>query len=103
MTFPAVILVTTVDVAPGVEDEFNGWYNEKHLPEVMACPGFRSAARYEAVAGEPRFIAIYELESEDALRTPEMSRVRGWGDMFPYVRNFHERVYRRTHEHLGNE
>ena len=99
MTFPTVMLLTSVDIAPEAEDAFNRWYNEKHLPEVMSCPGFRSAARYQATLGEPRYIAIYELESEDALETPEMLRVRGWGEMFPHVRNFHERVYRRIHEH----
>ena len=95
MSFPRVILVTTVDIAPEGEGPFNRWYNETHLPEVMACPGFLSAARYECVQGEPRYIAIYELDSEGALQTPEMKRVRGWGEMFPFVRNFHERIYRR--------
>ena len=32
-----------------------------------------------------------------ALREYEMQRVRGWGDMFPHVRNFHERIYREIH------
>ena len=88
-----VILVTTVDVTPGSEAEFNRWYNETHLPEVMECPGFLSAARYECVQGEPRFMAVYRLESPSALTTPEMRGVRGWGEMFPFVRNFHERIY----------
>ena len=101
MSFPATILVTSVDIAPGAEEEFNRWYNEQHLPEVMGCPGFRSAARYECTLGEPRYIAVYELESAQSLETPEMKRVRGWGEMFPYVRNFHERVYTRIHEHAG--
>jgi hypothetical protein len=95
---PRVILLTSVDVVPQGEAEFNRWYNEKHLPEVLACPGFVSAARYECTQGEPRYIAVYELESEDALRTPEMQSVRGWGDMFPFVRNFHERIYTLVHE-----
>ena len=95
-----IILVTSVDVAPGSEEAFNRWYNEKHMPEVMACPGFLSGARYECTLGQPQYVAIYELESEEALRTPEMQRVRGWGDQFPNVRNFHERIYRRTHECL---
>jgi hypothetical protein len=99
VSLPPTILVTSVDIAPGAEEEFNRWYDERHLPEVMACPGFVSAARYECTLGEPRYIAIYELESEEALQTPEMQRVRGWGDMFPHVRNFHERIYTRIHEH----
>jgi hypothetical protein len=94
----SVILVTTVDIAPEAEVEFNRWYNEVHLPEILACPGFVGCSRYEAVTGEPRYIAIYQLESEDALHTPEMRQVRGWGDMFPHVRNFHERVYTRIHQ-----
>jgi hypothetical protein len=100
VSFPATILLTSVDVAPDAEEEFNRWYNERHLPEVMACPGFRSAARYECTLGEPRYIAIYELEDEHALTTPEMKRVRGWGDMFPHVRNFHERVYTRIADYV---
>jgi hypothetical protein len=98
MSVGPVILVTSVDIAAGAEGEFNDWYNRTHLPEVMACPGFRSAARYECTAGEPRYLAIYEIESEEALHTPEMQRVRGWGQMFPHVRNFHERIYRRILE-----
>jgi hypothetical protein len=92
-----VILVTSVDITSGAEDEFNRWYNEVHLPEVLACTGFISASRYECTDGQPRYIAVYELESPEALTTPEMRAVRGWGDMFPYVRNFHERIYRRIH------
>jgi len=93
-----VILVTTVDIDSSADDAFNRWYNEKHLPEILACPGFISAARYECETGQPRYMAIYRLENENALRTPEMNKVRGWGDMFPYVRNFHERIYRKRFE-----
>ena len=101
MTFPAIVLVTTVDVKAEGEEEFNRWYNEEHLPAVMACPGFLAAARYRASVGEPRYMAVYELATEAALETPEMQSVRGWGEMFPYVRNFHERVYRQIHEYSG--
>jgi hypothetical protein len=93
MTRATTILVTTVDISSGAETDFNRWYNEIHLPEILACPGFISATRYECTDGQPRYIAIYELESPDALTTPEMKRVRGWGEMFPLVRDFHERVY----------
>lgn len=93
--------MTSVDIADAAEEDFNRWYNEKHLPEVLACPGFISAERFECGSGQPRYLAIYELESEDALTSPEMRRVRGWGDMFPHVRNFHERIYRRIHSTTG--
>lgn len=99
MSAGEVILVTTVDIVPGSEGAFQRWYNETHLPEIMACPGFVSAARYECVQGEPRFMAVYQLESPAALATPEMQAVRGWGEMFPAVRNFHERIYKRIFDY----
>jgi hypothetical protein len=93
------ILVTSVDIEPAASEEFNRWYEERHLPDILACPGFVSCTRFECVGErEPRYLAIYELESEDALTTPEMQRVRGWGDQFPVVKNFHERIYRAIHE-----
>jgi hypothetical protein len=93
-----ILLVTSVDIYPGAAEEFNHWYNEEHMPAVLACPGFLSGSRYESTLGQPQYLAIYELESEDALSTPEMKKVRGWGPMFPHVRNFHERIYQQVFE-----
>jgi hypothetical protein len=49
------------------ENEFNEWYNSIHLPERLACPGFVAARRFVAVEGQPRYLALYELDSLDAL------------------------------------
>src|SRR5581483_10271421 len=73
------ILITSSDVVRGSEDEFNRWYNEQHVPEFVACPGFLRASRYECLAGETRFYAIYEIEGPEALDTPEVRRAWGWG------------------------
>jgi hypothetical protein len=45
--FPPTPVLVIVDayVEPEHEDEFNRWYDEKHLPESIACPGFRIGAR----------------------------------------------------------
>jgi len=43
------LLMVWADVPANREDEFNRWYNEEHVPERLAVPGFLSAARYEAV------------------------------------------------------
>lgn len=51
---------------------FHEWYNRRHIPErVPALPGFLRARRFEAVEGGPRFVALYDLASADALRTPQ--------------------------------
>jgi hypothetical protein len=63
------------DVPADREKEFNRWYNEEHLAERMAIPGFLSGARYEAVKGGPRHLAVYELESAAVLESPAYTRV----------------------------
>jgi hypothetical protein len=68
----AALLLVMLDAEPGTdEDEFNRWYFEEHVTERLALPGFRSARRFEAVEGSPRYLAIYELDSPEALATPE--------------------------------
>jgi hypothetical protein len=92
------ILVTSVDIDPAAADDFNRWYDETHLPEILACPGFVSCTRFECAGGrEPRYLAIYELEGEDALTTPEMQRVRGTREQFPVVKSYQERIYHAIH------
>ncbi len=69
------LLVVLTDVGPEHDAEFNSWYNEEHLPERLSAPGFLDAARYEALRGGPRYLAVYELESVDALHTDEYLRM----------------------------
>ncbi|MGH2939388.1 MAG: DUF4286 family protein [Solirubrobacterales bacterium] len=55
---------------PGREDEYNKWYNEVHLDEVVAIPGFVAAQRFqlsdEQLPGFPEsphtYLAIYEFD-----------------------------------------
>lgn len=59
----------------GREAEFDEWYNNVHLPEILAVPGVVSAQRFNLmdaeitrVAGIPvpthRYLAIYEMEGD---------------------------------------
>ena len=57
------VLTVRVDVSPEKEDEFNAWYNEDHIPALVKVEGVRSAKRYRAVEGTPKYLAIYELEN----------------------------------------
>ena len=71
------LLMVWVDGVPAdQEDEFNRWYNEEHIAERLAIPGFLSATRYEAVKSGPKYLACYELESSEVLKSPEYLRVR---------------------------
>lgn len=59
----------------GRDAEFNRWYDEIHLDEVVTVPGFTGAERYaiRPQPGEPlpehRYLAIYDIETEDVART----------------------------------
>ena len=52
-----------------VEEEFNRWYNEEHLAELLSVPGVLNAARYEATSSGPKHMAVYELESPAVIET----------------------------------
>ena len=65
------LLLVIVDMPAEREEEFNRWYNEEHIPEVLGYPGFLNAARYVAVSGSPKYLACYELENAAVLDTPE--------------------------------
>lgn len=70
------LLMVWCDVPADKEQEFNRWYNEEHLAERMAIPGFLSGARYEAVKGGPKHLAYYELESVAVLESPAYKHVQ---------------------------
>lgn len=63
------LLLIMMEVEPEHEEEFNRWYWEEHVPERLAVPGFISARRYQAVEGEPKYLALYEVESADVLQS----------------------------------
>ena len=61
------LLLVMMDIDPEHEEEFNRWYEEEHLPERLGIAGIRSARRFRAVEGAPRYLALYELESPAVL------------------------------------
>ncbi len=57
------LLMVWADIPADKEADFNRWYNEEHLAELLSVPGVLNAARYEAVKSGPKHLACYELES----------------------------------------
>ena len=63
-----IMLVQSRPSDPAREDEYDKWYGETHIPEVLAVPGITGARRYKlhgAPGQEPAYLAIYELEAEN--------------------------------------
>ena len=66
------ISVVLSNPVPGREEEFNHWYSNEHVPDVLAIPGIVAASRYRRLGedaappfGRFRYMAIYELETDD--------------------------------------
>jgi hypothetical protein len=70
------IFLVFTDIDPKHEEEFNAWYDSEHLGDLLKLPGFLDAARYVAVKGGPAYLAVYELASADALKSPEFLSYR---------------------------
>tara|TARA_R110002167_G_scaffold223876_3_gene429242 strand:- start:1012 stop:1341 length:330 start_codon:yes stop_codon:yes gene_type:complete len=88
---PDCLLIVTARIDAEVEDAWNRWYDEVHLPEALACPGVLAGRRYRAAGpaatgdhgaramDEARtYVAVYELAGPEALETPEFAAMRGW-------------------------
>ncbi|HZA25901.1 MAG TPA: DUF4286 family protein [Dehalococcoidia bacterium] len=98
------VMMVFVDVDPEMDADFNAWYNQEHIPDLLRMPGFLNAARYEALKGGPRYLACYELESVEALQSPEYLEIRRnpseWTKKMSlsvngrnYVRNVYAQIY----------
>jgi hypothetical protein len=89
-----VLMTVQSSVEADHEADFNKWYDEQHIPEVVACPQFVAGARYRSSDDKPRvYLALYVLESESAVETPELKRVSGFGPVTPYV-SYERRLFR---------
>ena len=65
------IVVVLTEPTAGREDEFNTYYENLHLDEVLATTGWSSAQRFKLSAqqGVPcpnPYLAYYEVEADDA-------------------------------------
>jgi hypothetical protein len=73
------LLLFMTDIDTAHEAEFHRWYEEEHLAERMAIPGFISARRFEAIEGSPKYLALYDLETPDVLQSAAYRHIVGAG------------------------
>ena len=60
-----IILVESRPSSPDRDQEYNTWYDEVHIPELVALDGFVSARRLRPVEGDGPYVAIYEVEADN--------------------------------------
>jgi hypothetical protein len=61
------MLLTSMDIDPSEEANFNRWYDYEHLEERVAIDGFLEARRYVAHAGSPKYLCLYSTKTIDVL------------------------------------
>jgi hypothetical protein len=72
---PGVLFVLN-DVPKGMDEEFTRWYQQEHLTERLALPGFRRARRYRSVDGQPNYMVVYDCDTVDVLASkPYLDRL----------------------------
>jgi hypothetical protein len=100
------LFIASMDVDPDKEAVFNEVYDTEHIPLILKVPGVLSARRATTeplvmiiggerktlvAEGEPRYSAIYELESAEVLVSEGWARAVDAGrwpsEVRPYTRN----------------
>lgn len=103
-----------MDVEPGKEALFNEVYHVEHVPLLLKVPGVISVARFKAeefslviggqqktvvVENEPKYNALYEVESPGVLVSDAWARAVDSGrwpaEVRPFTKNRRHVLYRR--------
>lgn len=67
---PSMRLIVLTNAVEDRDQEYNDWYTDQHLDDVLAVKGFRAAQRFEFTPGKLgkeapyRYLAIYEVEAD---------------------------------------
>lgn len=97
------IFTASMNVSPEKEDAFHEVYDKEHIPMLSAVPGVISIARFKTqeltmilggerrtivLEDEPKFSAVYEIESPEVLTTEDWAAAVDKGRWADEVRPF---------------
>ena len=74
---PRYMFVVFTNAVEGRDGEFNDWYTNRHIPDVLTIDGFVAAQRFKLTATVPkqesahRYLALYELDTDDLAKTQQ--------------------------------
>ena len=83
------VYVVLTNPVPGREDEYNDWYTNTHLPDVLKVPGIVAAQRFilsdSQRPNQPypwKYLTLYDVETDDLANTLAILKARtGTPDM----------------------
>jgi len=104
-----------MDVDAAKDALFNEVYDREHVPNLLTVPGVIAVARFKreeltlsiggerkriVVENEPRYSALYEVESPEVLVSEAWAKAveqgRWPGEVRPFTKNRRHVLYRRT-------
>jgi len=108
------VFMASMDVQADKEALFHEVYDREHVPSLLTVPGVISVARFKlepltlsiggerktiVIDNEPRFGAVYEIESPDVLTSDAWAKAVEQGrwpsQVRPYTRNRRHVLHRR--------
>jgi len=108
------LLTAAMDVDPAREAVFNEVYDREHVPSLLTVPGVIAVARFKreeltlsiggekrriVIEGEPRYNALYEVESPEVLVSDAWAKAVEQGrwpaEVRPFTKNRRHVLYRR--------
>ena len=108
------LLTAAMDVDPSREAVFNEVYDREHVPSLLTVPGVIAVARFKreeltlsiggekrriVIEGEPRYNALYEVESPEVLVSDAWAKAVEQGrwpaEVRPFTKNRRHVLYRR--------
>ncbi|MDM0038431.1 hypothetical protein QTH89_18515 [Variovorax sp. J22G21] len=71
------VLVLWNDVTPELDEAYNDWHANEHVPERLTVPGMLWARRYAGVPGSPgpRYLTLYGLRDAQVLGSEPYQRL----------------------------
>ena len=109
------LFTASMDVEPAKEAIFNEVYDGEHVPALLTVPGVISVARFKAqefsmtiggqprtivVENEPKYSALYEIESPEVLTADAWAKAVDSGRwpaaVRPFTKNRRHVLYRRV-------
>jgi hypothetical protein len=95
------VFVVLTNPVEGREDDYNDWYTNQHLPDLLRIDGFISAQRFELTEVQRltqfphpyKYAAFYEIETDDLQATCDLMGKHAESGLMPSTDAIaHERI-----------
>ncbi len=91
-------LVIKVQIDSSILEEFEKWYREVHLHNILRIPGVIAAYRLNKLRNDNYWLTILKFQDEtalqDALNSSEAGKARqAWQRWMPYISDMSVEVY----------